>query len=166
MKRNNYISKNKLYMDMANLIAKRSKDPITQVGCVIVGKDDRVLSVGYNGFPNGISDDDFPWDSTEEASQSHQTVLEKNIKYYTKHSYVVHAELNAILNCLDKSTLKGSTLYTTLFPCNECTKAIIQSGISEIVYKDSKEKSNVSEKASRRMLDYVKIKYVKYNKKL
>ena len=165
MKRENYISKNKLYMEMAKLIAKRSKDPITQVGCVIVGKDDRILSVGYNGFPNGISDDDFPWNNTSEAKDRNVDVSDDDISYYTKHSYVVHAELNAILNCLDKSTLKGSTLYTTLFPCNECTKAIIQSGISEIVYKDSKEKS-VSEKASRRMLDYVKIKYGKYNKKL
>lgn len=141
MKRQNVPSKTNIYMAMAKLISKRSKDPNTQVGAVIVSKEDRILSVGYNGFPNRCSDDVFPWAREAES------------EYDTKYPYVVHAELNAIINFRgDNKALEGSTLYVTLFPCHECTKAIIQSGISRIVYLDNKYNTTLDFKESSRML--------------
>lgn len=140
-KRKNVPSKANVYMAMAKLISKRSKDPNTQVGAIIVSKDDRILSVGYNGFPNGCSDDEFPWT----RSAKHE--------YDTKYPYVVHAELNAILNFRgDNKAFEGSTLYVTLFPCHECAKAIIQSGITRLVYLDNKYNDTEDFKESLRML--------------
>lgn len=122
MKRNDYISWDYFFMGVAELAAKRSKDPNTQVGCCIV-KDKRIIGVGYNGMPNGCDDDKMPW------------VASKNF-VDSKYTYVVHAELNAILNTFVPHMLKGSTMYCTLAPCNECAKAIIQSGIKNIVIRD------------------------------
>ena len=140
-KRKNVPSKANVYMAMAKLISKRSKDPNTQVGAVIVSSDDRILSIGYNGFPNGCSDDEFPW--TRSAKR----------EYDTKYPYVVHAELNAILNFRgDNKAFEGSTLYVTLFPCHECAKAIIQSGITRLVYLDNKYQDTEDFKESLRML--------------
>lgn len=140
-KRKNVPSKANVYMAMAKLISKRSKDPNTQVGAIIVSKDDRILSVGYNGFPNGCSDDEFPWARSAKC------------EYNTKYPYVVHAELNAILNFRgDNKAFEGSTLYVTLFPCHECAKAIIQSGITRIVYLDNKYQDTEDFKESNRML--------------
>ena len=140
-KRKNVPSKANVYMAMAKLISKRSKDPNTQVGAVIVSKDDRILSVGYNGFPNGCSDDEFPWARSAKC------------EYDTKYPYVVHAELNAILNFRgDNKAFEGSTLYVTLFPCHECAKAIIQSGITRLVYLDNKYQDTEDFKESLRML--------------
>lgn len=140
-KRKNVPSKANVYMAMAKLISKRSKDPNTQVGAVIVSKDDRILSVGYNGFPNGCSDDEFPWARSAKR------------EYDTKYPYVVHAELNAILNFRgDNKAFEGSTLYVTLFPCHECAKAIIQSGITRLVYLDNKYNDTEDFKESLRML--------------
>ena len=140
-KRENVPSKANVYMAMAKLISKRSKDPNTQVGAVIVSKDDRILSVGYNGFPNGCSDDEFPWARSAKR------------EYDTKYPYVVHAELNAILNFRgDNKAFEGSTLYVTLFPCHECAKAIIQSGITRLVYLDNKYQDTEDFKESLRML--------------
>lgn len=129
MKRTDYINWNEFFMGIAKLAAKRSKDPSTQVGCCIA-RNNRVVSVGYNGMPNGISDDDesnFPWSATSGEDFLH-----------SKYTYVVHAELNAILNAPDNSRLKGSTLYCTLAPCNECMKAIIQAGIKKVIFLDDK----------------------------
>lgn len=140
-KRKNVPSKANVYMAMAKLISKRSKDPNTQVGAIIVSKDDRILSVGYNGFPNGCSDDEFPWARSAKR------------EYDTKYPYVVHAELNAILNFRgDNKAFEGSTLYVTLFPCHECAKAIIQSGITRLVYLDNKYQDTEDFKESLRML--------------
>ena len=140
-KRKNVPSKTNVYMAMAKLISKRSKDPNTQVGAIIVSKDDRILSVGYNGFPNGCSDDEFPWARSAKC------------EYDTKYPYVVHAELNAILNFRgDNKAFEGSTLYVTLFPCHECAKAIIQSGITRLVYLDNKYQDTEDFKESLRML--------------
>ena len=140
-KRKNVPSKANVYMAMAKLISKRSKDPNTQVGAVIVSKDDRILSAGYHGFPNGCSDDECPW----ARSAKHE--------YDTKYPYVVHAELNAILNFRgDNKAFEGSTLYVTLFPCHECAKAIIQSGITRLVYLDNKYQDTEDFKESLRML--------------
>lgn len=139
MKRQDYITWDDYFMGVALLAAQRSKDPNTQVGACIVDENNRILSTGYNGFPLGCSDDVFPWDRTGEDVD-------------TKYPYVVHAELNAILNSRGKS-LVGSKLYVALFPCNECAKAIIQSGIKEVIYLSDKYKDTPLTKASRRMLE-------------
>ncbi len=137
MKRNDYITWDEYFMGVALLASKRSKDPNTQVGACIVDSNNIILSTGYNGFPYGCSDDVFPWDREGED---------------TKYKYVVHAELNAILNARGKN-LKGAKLYVDLFPCNECAKAIIQSGISELVYLYDKYADSEETIASKRMLE-------------
>jgi dCMP deaminase len=136
-KRLDYISWDKYFSGIAKLSALRSKDPKTQVGAVIVTEDKTISGIGYNGFPRGIDDDVFPWDSTGNWVD-------------TKYPYVVHAEANAILN--STTSLKNSTLYVTLFPCNECAKLIIQSGIKEIVYISEKFSKVDQLEASKRML--------------
>ena len=149
-KRNDYIGWDAYFMGIAELSAKRSKDPNTQVGACIVSKDKKILSVGYNGAPNGYNDEILPWDREGSFID-------------TKYAYVCHAELNAILNNKG-SNLEGSTLYVDLFPCNECAKAIIQSGIKEIVYKSDKYKGSDNNLVSRKLLDECNIKYRKYEK--
>ncbi|MDO4384263.1 MAG: dCMP deaminase family protein [Eubacteriales bacterium] len=136
MKRTDYISWDEYFMGVSLLAAQRSKDPNTQVGACIVDQNNIIISTGYNGFPKGCSDDTFPWARTGEN---------------TKYPYVVHAELNAILNSGGKS-LQGASLYVSLFPCNECTKAIIQSGIREIVYLSDKYADTQATLASKTML--------------
>ena len=138
------------FMQIAELSAKRSKDNSTQVGCVIVDKDNRILSIGYNGFPRGIHDDKFPWNN--EAPEG-KPLIKKNW-------YVVHAEANAIMNSRDISSLKGAKVYVTLFPCAECCKLLIQAGVSEIIYKE--ERDNDTTIASRLMFEYVGIYLTKY----
>ena len=133
-------------MGVALLAAKRSKDPNPQVGACIVDSNNIILSTGYNGFPYGCSDDLYPWERTGKD---------------TKYSYVVHAELNAILNARGKN-LKGARLYVDLFPCNECAKAIIQSGISEIVYLYNKYADTPATIASRRMLTSAGVKLTQF----
>lgn len=137
-KREGYISWDEYFMGVALLAAERSKDPSTQVGACIVDEDKTILSTGYNGFPKGCADDEYPWNRNEELGE-------------TKYPFVVHAELNAILNCQGKS-LKGAKIYVGLFPCNECTKAIIQSGIREVIYLSDKYSSTPSTLASKKML--------------
>ena len=143
-KRQGYISWDEYFMGVALLAAQRSKDPNTQVGACIVDEQNRILSTGYNGFPHGCSDDDFPWNRDEALGE-------------TKYQFVVHAELNAILNSRGKS-LAGSKVYVALFPCNECAKAIIQAGVSEVVYLSDKYHDTPSTKASRRMLTAAGVK--------
>ena len=137
-KRSGYISWDEYFMGVAELASMRSKDPSTQVGCCIVDEQNRILSTGYNGFPHGCNDDEFPWGRDESAGE-------------TKYPFVVHAELNAILNNRGKS-LQGSRLYVGLFPCNECAKAIIQAGVSEVIYLSDKYATTPSTLASKRML--------------
>lgn len=144
-KRQDYITWDEYFMGVAILASQRSKDPSTQVGACIIDKDKRILSTGYNGFPKGCSDDEFPWNRDEAVGD-------------TKYQYVVHAELNAILNASGKQ-LAGSTLYVGLFPCNECAKAIIQSGIKEIIYLSDKYHDTSSMTASRKMLDSAGVAY-------
>ena len=146
-KRLEYISWDDYFMGVALLAAQRSKDPNTQVGACIVDGQNRILSTGYNGFPLGCSDDEFPW--TREGEETE-----------TKYPYVVHAELNAILNSRGKN-LAGSKLYVALFPYNECAKAIIQSGISEVVYLSDKYKDTPLTRASRKMLETAGVKLTK-----
>lgn len=135
MKRNDYISWDEYFMGIAMLSAERSKDSNTQVGACIVNRDNKIVSVGYNGMPTGCSDDEMPWE------RSGGSPLD------TKYPFVCHAELNAILNS-NIGNLTGCTVYVTLFPCNECAKAIIQSGIKKVVYYDNKYADSDSAKAS------------------
>ena len=143
-KRTDYISWDEYFMGIAVLSAKRSKDPNTQVGACIVNSNNKIMSVGYNGFPVGCDDDIFPWERTGDELE-------------TKYAYVCHAELNAILNNRG-ANLEDCRIYVTLFPCNECAKAIIQSGIKEVVYLSDKYHNTPSTVASRRMLDAAGVK--------
>lgn len=137
MKRKDVLSWESYFMGIAHLSALRSKDPNTQVGAVIVDENKKVVSIGYNGFPIGCDDDSYPWTSEGSTIES-------------KYAYVVHAELNAILN--SPRSVKGCTIYVSLFPCHECAKAIIQSGIKRIVYESDKYADTESIQASKRML--------------
>ena len=148
------ISWDEYFMSIALLSSLRSKDGNTKVGACIVSDDHKVLSLGYNGMPLGVSDEEIPWAGNKE----NKPYLE------TKYPYVCHAELNAILN--SNHNLKGSTLYVTLFPCNECTKAVIQAGIKKVVYLSDKYHDTDAEVAARRMLDMAKIPYVHYEGRL
>ena len=146
-KRSGYISWDEYFMGVSLLAAERSKDPNTQVGACIIDDQNRILSTGYNGFPQGCSDDDFPWNRDESKGE-------------TKYPFVVHAELNAILNARAKN-LAGSKLYVSLFPCHECAKAIIQSGVREVVYLSDKYNGTPSDNASKRMLNAAGVKLTK-----
>ena len=144
MKRENYLSWDEYFMGVAMLAAGRSKDPNTQVGACIVSPENIIISTGYNGMPKGCSDDEFPWERTGEE---------------TKYPFVVHAELNAILNANGRD-LQGSRLYVALFPCNECAKAIIQSGVKEVLYLSDKYAATPATMASKRMMDAAGVKYI------
>ena len=148
MKRSDYISWDEYFMGIAVLSGERSKDPNTQVGACIVGEDNRILSVGYNGFPNGCSDELFPW-----AREGNE--LE------TKYPFVAHSELNAILNYRG-GNLEGTKLYVSLFPCNECAKAIIQAGIKTVIYDSDKYDGTPGNIASKKMFDAAGVKYKQY----
>lgn len=134
-------------MGVALLSGRRSKDPNTQVGACIVNTQNKIVGAGYNGLPIGCSDEDFPWDKTGDFLD-------------TKYPYVCHAELNAILNNIGMN-LSGCRIYTALFPCNECSKAIIQSGIREIIYLSDKYDGTDVSKASKSMLNAAGISYRK-----
>ena len=156
--RKDYLSWDEYFMGIAKLSALRSKDPSTQVGACIVSSDNRILSMGYNGTPNGFDDQDFPWDREGQ-----------NLN--TKYLYVCHAELNAILNFRGhKRDFEGAKIYVALFPCNECAKAIIQSGIKEVIYLSDKYKDQDNFKASKILFDKCNVKYreliVEKNKKI
>ena len=148
MKRQDYITWDEYFMGIALLSAQRSKDPHTQVGACIVSGDNKIMSVGYNGFPWGCSDDEFPWDGGEGSN--------------SKYPYVCHAELNAILNAGGRD-LKNCKIYVALFPCNECAKAIIQSGIKEIIYYSDKYHDEPLSVASRRLFNMTGVKYRAYH---
>jgi dCMP deaminase len=152
MKRSDYISWDEYFMGVAMLSAQRSKDPNTQVGACIVNPQNRIVGVGYNGFPRGCSDDEFPWEREGSALD-------------TKYVFVAHAELNAVLNSTEK--LENCRIFVALFPCNECAKVIIQSGIKEVIYLSDKYGETDGVKASKRMFDAAGVKYsqLKSNKK-
>ena len=150
MKRDDYISWDQYFMGIAMLSAERSKDPNTQVGACIVAPDNRILSVGYNGMPQGCEDDDMPWGRDGSALDS-------------KYMYVCHAELNAILNYRGTGSMKGAKLYVTLFPCNECAKAIIQSGIKEVIYRSDKYADAESTIASKKMFEQTGVIYRQFD---
>ena len=144
MKKYDNISWDEYFMGMAVLSALRSKDPSTKVGAVIVSPDNKVISIGYNGMPRQVDEEKLSWNKGEGLD--------------SKYLYVCHAEFNAILNTQMGGTLKGATLYVTLFPCNECAKAVIQTGIKEIVYLDDKYAGQTIFQASRKMLELAGVK--------
>ena len=144
-KRNDYISWDEYFMGVSLLSAMRSKDPSTQVGACIVSDENKIMSVGYNGFPRGCSDDEFPWERSADAAND------------TKYPFVCHAELNAILNAGGQD-LRGSRIFVALFPCNECAKAIIQSGIKEVVYISDKYADTPATQASKKMFKAAGVK--------
>ena len=151
MKRQDYISWDEYFMGIALLTAQRSKDDSSQVGACIVSRENKILSLGYNGMPIGCLDDEMPWGREGKPLE-------------TKYMYVCHAELNAILNhASGTGSLRGARIYTTLFPCNECAKAIIQAGIRTLVYDSDKYGNTPSVRASKRMLDAAGERYYKYN---
>ena len=151
-KRNDYLNWDEYFMAMAKLTAGRSKDPNTQVGACIVSSDNRVLSCGYNGAPNNFLDDEFPWDREGEPLK-------------TKYMYVCHAEANAIDNYRgNKKEFEGARIYVDLFPCNECAKRIIQSGIKEVIYLSDKYKDSDSTIASKLMFDKCGVNYRELSK--
>ncbi len=145
--RENYISWDECFMRMTHVIAERSKDPSTQNGAVIVNEKNVVVGMGYNGFPRGVGENDFPWEREGKLSD-------------TKYAYVCHAEENAIYNA--NSQVRDCKIYTGLFPCNECTKALIQTGIKEVIYESDKYHDDDIWLASRKMLDAAGIKYRQY----
>jgi dCMP deaminase len=146
-KRTDYISWDEYFMGVALLSARRSKDPNTQVGACIVNDKNKIVGAGYNGLPIGCSDDDFPWEKQGDFLN-------------TKYPFVCHAELNAILNNIGMD-LKGCKIYTVLFPCNECTKAIIQSGITEVIFLSDKYAHSDAARASKHMLKTAGVRYRK-----
>ena len=148
MKRKDYLNWDEYFMGVAMLSAQRSKDPSTQVGACIANHDHKILSVGYNGMPTGCDDDLMAWEREGEPLD-------------TKYLYVCHAELNAILNN-DGGSLKGTTIYVTLFPCNECAKAIIQAGIKTLIYGSDKYADTPAVRASKRMLNAAGVRYYQY----
>ena len=136
------------FMGIAALSAKRSKDPSTQVGACIVDADNKVVSIGYNGMPRLVDESELSWNHGEGLD--------------SKYLYVCHAEFNAILNTRNGAALNGCKIYVTLFPCNECSKAIIQTGIKEIIYLDDKYPDSIESQASRKMLNLAGVKYRRY----
>lgn len=149
-KRTDYITWDEYFMAIAKLSALRSKDPNTQVGACIVSNDNRILACGYNGAPNGFSDDSFPW-------------KREGNPLNTKYMYVCHAELNAILNYRgSRKEFEGAKIYVDLFPCNECAKAIIQSGIKEVIYLSDKYNGTDSNIASKKLFDECGVRYTKF----
>ena len=146
--RSGNLSWDEYFMGIASLSSLRSKDPSTQVGACIVDNNNKVVSIGYNGMPRGVDDNKIPWGHGEGLD--------------SKYLYVCHAEFNAILNTRNGSALSGCKIYVTLFPCNECAKAIIQAGIKTIVYDSDKYAMTPSTIASKRMLDAAGVKYYQY----
>jgi len=148
-KRENYLDWDNYFMAVAKLSAMRSKDPSTQVGACIVSKDNRILSIGYNGAPNGFDDDSFPW-------------AREGAPIDTKYFYVCHGEMNAIMNFTgNKKELEDARIYVDLFPCNECAKLIIQSGIREVIYLSDKYAEQDNFKASKKLFDVCGVRYTK-----
>lgn len=151
-RRDDYLEWHEYFMAVAFLAAKRSKDPCSQVGACIVNEDHKIVGTGYNGMPIGCSDETFPWRK------------ESDSKLETKYLYVCHAEMNAVLN-KNSADVKGCTIYVGLFPCNECAKIIIQSGIKEVIYLSDKHAHKVKTIAAKKMFDAVGIKYWQYKPK-
>ncbi len=147
-KREDYISWDEYFMGVALLSSKRSKDPSTQVGACVASPENKVVTMGYNGMPVGLNDDEMPWGREGSSDLDN------------KYLYVCHAEFNAILN--SNAPVRGCRLYVTMFPCNECAKAIIQAGIREVIYLTEKYPDSLQDRASKRLLLMAGIPYRAY----
>ena len=147
-KRTDYLTWDEYFMAVALLSGQRSKDPNTQVGACVVNPQNKVVGVGYNGFPWGCSDDKLPWGREGDYLD-------------TKYPYVCHAELNAVLNSITYD-LKGCRIYVALFPCNECTKVIVQAGIKEIIYLSDKYENTDSVRASKVILNQAEVTFRRF----
>ena len=145
---NAHITWSEYFMSVARLAALRSKDPCSKVGACIVNSQNKIVATGYNGMPNGVHDDKVPWGK-------------EGPFYETKYAYVVHAELNAILNSV-LTDQTGCRVYVTLFPCNECAKAIIQSGIRHVIYLSDKHKDKDSTRVSKKMLRLANVEFEQF----
>lgn len=155
-KREDYLSKEEYFMSLACLTSERSKDPKTRVGACIIDSNDKILSVGYNGAPKGMSDDDMPWDSVGEQTNKIMKI---------KNTFVIHAEANAIINYSgENKNLENSTLYVTLFPCNECAKLIAGVGIKKVIYLDMYKKTDLVE-ATKKIFECADIQYEELGQK-
>ncbi|KAA8542117.1 hypothetical protein F0562_023269 [Nyssa sinensis] len=152
-KRKGYLSWDDYFMAIAFLSAERSKDPNRQVGACLVSQSGIILGIGYNGFPRGCSDDKLPWSKKSKTGDPLET----------KYPYVCHAEVNAILNT-NHASAAGQRLYVTMFPCNECAKIIIQSGVSEVIYFVEKRLNNSDTAyiASHKLLSMARVKVRKH----
>ena len=150
--RKDYLSWDDTFMLMADLISERSKDPSTRTGGVVVDENNVVLGLGYNGWPRGVEEGIFPWDR--------EGGYEKEEFLNTKYAYVVHAEINAILN--SNKSVAGGKLYCHLFPCNECAKTIIQCGVKEVIYADDKYMNEEYSVAAKKLFDLAGVRYKKY----
>eukprot|EP01061_Rhynchopus_euleeides_P013792 TRINITY_DN23967_c0_g2_i3.p1 TRINITY_DN23967_c0_g2~~TRINITY_DN23967_c0_g2_i3.p1 ORF type:complete len:307 (+),score=113.05 TRINITY_DN23967_c0_g2_i3:113-922(+) len=163
--RKNYLTWDEYFMGIAVLSAQRSKDPNRQVGACIVDDNKRIMGIGYNGFPKGCSDDVLPWGGKERlrGKEAPDMVMgiDDPVFLQTKYPFVCHAEANAILNCHSRM-LNGCTIYVAMFPCNECTKLIIQSGITKVVFLSDKNHSHPGWVAARKMLDLAKVEYTPF----
>lgn len=148
LKRNNYLHWSDYFMSVAFLSAMRSKDPNSQVGACIVSPDNKIVGIGYNGMPNGCSDDELPWARNGDFLT-------------TKYAYVCHAEMNAIMNKIS-ADVRNCSIYVALFPCNECAKLIIQSGIKEVIFLSDKYHKEVQTIAAKKLFDLAKVKYRQY----
>jgi len=154
-KRKKYSSWDENFMLHAVVASARSKDPSSQVGACIVGSNNRILSLGYNGAPNSWDDKDFPWERTAESP------------IYTKYPYVIHGEMNALLNYKgDNKDLEGATVYVTLFPCQNCAKFLAQAGIKRVVYLSDKYKGTEDNIAAKTCFNYCGVQYEEFNKEL
>lgn len=163
-KRLDYIDWNEYFMGVCYLSAQRSKDPRTQVGaCIVNATDHRIMAMGYNGAPEGFSDDEFPWLSKHDIHTEAPSSPSDNGRPTTKHLYVCHAELNAIVN-RKHADLHGTRMYVTKFPCNDCAKLIIQSGIREVVYAEDPHPEKECYRASRVMFEKVGVRLVHYKR--
>ncbi|KAI3684430.1 hypothetical protein L6452_33654 [Arctium lappa] len=155
-KRKEYLSWDDYFMAIAFLSAERSKDPYRQVGACLVSQDGIILGIGYNGFPRGCSDDKLPWSKKSKNGDPLET----------KYPYVCHAEVNCILN-RNHASAAGQRLYVTMFPCNECAKVIIQSGVSEVIYFVEKSlENNVIYVASHKLLSMAGVKVRRHQPKM
>jgi len=152
--RTDYLPWTEYFLSVAMLSAMRSKDPSTQVGACIVNEEKRIVGIGYNGFPKGCGDDELPW--ARHSSQGANA---------TKYPFVCHAEMNAILN-KNSASCAGCTMYVVLFPCNDCAKLVIQSGISRIIFISDKYSETDSVKASKLMLDMAGVEYTQHKPRM
>lgn len=153
LERKDIVSLDSIFMSCARIMATRSKDPSTQVGACIVGTDNRMLTMGYNGTPKGWKDSEFPW------GKNYADIA----KEFEKYGSVVHAEANAIANYKGMTgDLKDATIYVTLFPCSNCAKLLVQFGVKKVIYYSDMYKDTEDNRVAKRIFEYCGIEYQQF----